>query len=301
MFVLDAYISDFYRSILDLLHGTYTLRIIESFIEIYFNILPWLIISILIQVILIHFIQKGKVSLVIKNKVLAIVVGSLLGLVSPLPTYAAIPIGLALIPLGLPLAAVMAFVIASPLINPSVFFLTATQLGMDIAFARIISAFVISLIGGFLFGYVIKNLEPAMLKLKKVQKDRPFHIELWRSTLFFGKYFTIAIFISAVVKAVVSPEMVNQILGQQIQRSLLVAITLGVPFYSCGGAAIPFVEVLSDMGMDKGAVLAFFIAGPATKLETMYMFKSLLGIKYFLIYLLLTLTGAYVSGFIYSQ
>ncbi len=300
MILLDSYITSLCHWVMDTLNGTYTLRIFQSFFEIYFNILPYLIISILIQVTLIYYIQKGKISLVVKNKALAIIVGSLLGMLSPLPTYAAIPIGVALIPLGLPIAAVMAFIIASPLINPSIFFLTATQLGIEMAMARVIATFIISLTGGFFFGYIIKNLEPTMLKVKKVYKERPFHVELWRSTLFFGKYFTIAIFISAIVKAVVSPEMVNQIMGQHVQRSLLVAITLGVPFYSCGGAAIPFVEVLSDMGMNKGAVLAFFIAGPATKLETMYMFKSILGIKFFLIYLGLTLVGAYFAGLIYA-
>ncbi len=301
MFMLNIQLSDLYRSVLDMLQGTYTLRIIESFIEIYINILPYLIISIIIQVTLSHFIQKGKLNLVIKNKILAIVAGSLLGMLSPLPTFAAIPVGIALIPLGLPIGAVMAFIIASPLINPSVLFLTGTQLGSEIAIARLIAAFAISVAGGLFFGFVLKSLNPKLEKIRKAHSQRPFHIELWRSTLFFGKYFTIAILISAVVKAMVSPEFVTRIMGQHVQRSLLIAITLGVPFYSCGGAAIPFVEVLRDMGMNKGAVLAFFIAGPATKLETMYMFKSLLGIKYFLIYLLLTLSGAYVSGFFYAQ
>jgi uncharacterized membrane protein YraQ (UPF0718 family) len=77
---------------------------------------------------------------------------------------------------------------------------------------------------------------------------------------------------------------------------LLVAIALGVPFYSCGGAAIPFVDVLSDMGMNKGAVLAFFIAGPATKLETLYIFKSLLGIKILIFYVVITVIGAFLAG-----
>ncbi len=71
---------------------------------------------------------------------------------------------------------------------------------------------------------------------------------------------------------------------------------MGVPFYSCGGAAIPLVEVLKDMGMNNGAVLAFFIAGPATKLSTLYIYKSLLGVQALLLFLALTLTGAYVSG-----
>lgn len=299
--MLNIQLSDLYRSVLDMLQGTYTLRIIESFIEIYLNILPYLIISILIQVTLSHYIQNGQIKLVIRNKILSIVAGSLLGMLSPLPTFAAIPVGIALIPMGLPIGAVMAFIIASPLINPSVLFLTWTQLGTEIALARVIATFAISLAGGLFFGFVLKSFNPKLGKIKKVQGQRPFRIELWRSTLFFGKYFTIAILISAVVKAMVSPEFVTQIMGQHVQRSLLIAITLGVPFYSCGGAAIPFVEVLSDMGMSKGAVLAFFIAGPATKLETMYMFKSLIGLRYFLAYLLLTLGGAWVSGLFYSQ
>ena len=94
----------------------------------------------------------------------------------------------------------------------------------------------------------------------------------------------------------ISPDIIKEILGQQITGSLLVGIALGVPFYSCGGAAIPFVEVLSDMGMNKGAVLAFLIAGPATKLGTLYIFKSLLGIKIFAFYMALTLIGAFCAG-----
>jgi uncharacterized membrane protein YraQ (UPF0718 family) len=48
--------------------------------------------------------------------------------------------------------------------------------------------------------------------------------------------------------------------------------------------------------MNKGAVLAFFIAGPATKLETLYIFKSTMGIKVFIYYLVLTVSGAYLAG-----
>jgi uncharacterized membrane protein YraQ (UPF0718 family) len=55
-----------------------------------------------------------------------------------------------------------------------------------------------------------------------------------------------------------------------------------------------------DMGMGKGPVLAFFIAGPATKLETIYAFKSTLGTKMLLLYLGLTLAFAFVAGSVYS-
>ena len=126
--------------------------------------------------------------------------------------------------------------------------------------------------------------------------ERSFLQELNAGLIFFGKHFAIALLISAVVKAIISPEIIKEILGQQITGSLLVGIALGVPFYSCGGAAIPFVEVLSDMGMNKGAVLAFLIAGPATKLGTLYIFKTLLGIKIFIFYLIVTVIGAFLAG-----
>jgi uncharacterized membrane protein YraQ (UPF0718 family) len=204
-------------------------------------------------------------------------------------------------PLGLPLSAVLSFIIASPLINPGVFFLTITQLGGEIAFARVITTFIISAGGGFVSAYLFKNYTLPEFDIKINNTVRPFWYEFWRSSLFIGKYFVISILISAAVKALLSPQFITQILGQHVQRSLLIAIALGVPFYSCGGAAIPFVQVLSDMGMNKGAVLAFFIAGPATKLETMYVFNSVLGLKILIFYLAVTLVGAYLSGVLFAM
>ncbi len=244
-----------------------------------------------------RFTKKKKIVLKIKNSGLAILAASSLGIISPLPTYAAVPIGLSFIPFGVPLAAVIAFVIASPLINPSVFFLTYTQLGMEIALWRITTAFILAITGGFISVHFFKKIALHVANNKNPDKpERNFLQELKAGVVFFGKHFAIALLISAVVKALISPEFINEILGQQITGSLLVGIALGVPFYSCGGAAIPFVEVLSDMGMNKGAVLAFLIAGPATKLGTLYIFKSLLGIKIFIFYLFITVIGAFLAG-----
>jgi len=264
---------------------------------LFVKIAPYLLISILIHVWLVRITKKKRIILKIRNNGLAIVAAASLGIISPLPTYAAVPIGLSFIPFGVPFAAVIAFVIASPLINPSVFFLTYTQLGVEIALWRISTAFILGVAGGFISLYLLKNVMPAWAMEK--EPDRPgrsFLQELKRGLLFFGKHFAAALLISAIVKALISPEFITQILGKQITGSLLVAIALGVPFYSCGGAAIPFVEVLSDLGMNKGAVLAFLIAGPATKLGTLYIFQSLLGIKIFVFYFIVTVCGAFLAG-----
>ncbi len=256
-----------------------------------------MLISIFIHVWLIRITKKRGIILKVKNSGIAILAAALLGIISPLPTYAAVPIGLSFIPFGVSFAAVIAFVIASPLINPSVFFLTFTQLGWDIALWRTVAAFIIAITGGYISLYLFKRMASSLpIQRRPDRPERSFIQELNAGLMFFGKYFAFALLISALVKALISPEFIKEILGQQITGSLLVGIALGVPFYSCGGAAIPFVEVLSDMGMNKGAVLAFFIAGPATKLETLYIFKSLLGIKIFIFYVLITIIGAFMAG-----
>ena len=88
-------------------------------------------------------------------------------------------------------------------------------------------------------------------------------------------------------------------LGGDANSSTLVAIALGIPFYTCGGAAIPFIETLMQMGMNKGAVLAF-VSGPATKAETFYAYNKLLGKTVLLFYLSLTLLFSYFAGIVYS-
>ena len=79
----------------------------------------------------------------------------------------------------------------------------------------------------------------------------------------------------------------------------MAAIALGVPFYSCGGAAIPLVRVLGEMGMNRGAILAFFIAGPSTKIETLVAYKSVMGFRFLIFYLIITLSGAFIGGFLF--
>ncbi|MBN2414145.1 permease [candidate division KSB1 bacterium] len=293
-------INEVYFYLLNLFQGTYTLRILESFFELLIDIAPYFFISILIQCLLNRLIHKKSITIKIKSENLSIFAAGILGLLSPMPTYAAVPVGLSFVSLGVPASTVISFIIASPLLNPSVFFLTLTQLGFKIAIARLVAAYMLAVLGGFLFGRFMRSF---VIKQEVKLKDqftprRSFIKNFYRASVFLGKYFLIALLISASVKALVSPAWISKIMGPYIQKSLIIAIALGIPFYSCGGAAIPIIEVLRDMGMNDGAILAFFIAGPATKIETIYIFKSMLGSKIFIFYLFVTIIGAYFSGLI---
>jgi uncharacterized membrane protein YraQ (UPF0718 family) len=138
------------------------------------------------------------------------------------------------------------------------------------------------------------------IPINKPSPQRTLLMDIYQNTKYVAKYFSIAILLSAAVKALVPPEAIAGLLGANAKASTLIAMGMGVPFYSCGGAAIPFIETLMELGMSKGATLAFFTAGPATKLETLYAFKSLLGAKVLFFYLSLTFVFSYIAGLVYS-
>lgn len=291
---------DFYYQIQDLFRNTYTGRIVTNFFQLMIIVGPFFLVSIFLNVIIRSFLIKKQIKFKPKNEPAVLLIAGVLGLVSPFPTYIAVPMGMSFVAAGLPAGAIVAFMISSPLMNPGIFILTLSQLGWEIALSRVISAYLLAITAGFLSGLIWKQLRPRQpIDSEKVfPSKRPVWMEFKRSLLFLGKYFGIALFLSAVVKALVPAEMIGRLLGGHANMSLVIAVAMGVPFYSCGGAAIPLVQVLSEMGMNKGAVLAFFIAGPSTKLETIYVYKSMLGVKFLLLYLGFMFLGATLSGFI---
>lgn len=294
--------NDLYYTIADLFRGTYTGLFVCTFFKYAVQIGPYFLIAVFLNVFLKIYISRKNIQFQKTHTVLTIPIATIIGIVSPLPTYLAFPMGLSLHACGLPLGAVVAFMIASPLLNPGIFILTYTQLGWEIAIARLISVLLISLSGGFLAQVLLKHFQflyhPNESSLKV--KSHPFGVELKRSLLFMGKYMLIALLLSSFVRAFVPDEMIGRLLGGQASTNLLAALVMGVPFYSCGGAAIPLVQVLSEMGMNKGAVLTFLLSGPTTKMETLAVYKSMIGIKLTFVFIGFNLASSLLCGALLS-
>jgi len=73
-----------------------------------------------------------------------------------------------------------------------------------------------------------------------------------------------------------------------------------VPFYQCSGASIPVMQTLAGLGLSQGAVLAFFISGPATKLSSMYALREAFGLRFLLFFAGYALAGAFAAGMIFN-
>jgi uncharacterized protein len=103
-----------------------------------------------------------------RHGLLGILFTTCLGAFSPFCSFTVIPLIRRLLRAGVPLAAVMSFWIASPAMDPAIFALTAAQIGIPLATARLLGALVLS-IGA---GLVVLALERRGL-LRDVLRRQP--------------------------------------------------------------------------------------------------------------------------------
>ncbi|MFN3616081.1 MAG: permease, partial [Rubrimonas sp.] len=78
-----------------------------------------------------------------------VVAAAVVGALSPFCSCGVIPLIAALLAMGVPLAPVMAFWLASPVMDPAMFALTTATLGLDFAIAKTVAAVGLGLLGGF--------------------------------------------------------------------------------------------------------------------------------------------------------
>jgi len=89
--------------------------------------------------------------------VIAIILATLVGAFSPLCSCSVIPVVAALLIGGVPLAPVMSFWLASPSMDPEIFFLSVSTLGWELAIWRLAATLIMSLGAGFAIHYIVQR------------------------------------------------------------------------------------------------------------------------------------------------
>ena len=113
-----------------------------------------------------------------------------------------------------------------------------------------------------------------------------------------GPYFLLGILLSALFQRYVPADAFASLFVNNRGFRLLMAATIGVPLYACGGGTIPLLQQWLASGMSMGSAAAFMITGPATKITNLGALKIVLGIKHFMMYLEFVMVFALLSGFI---
>ena len=103
---------------------------------------------------------------------------------------------------------------------------------------------------------------------------------------------------SALFQRYVPADRFVALFGRQEGFGVLMAATLGVPLYACGGGTIPLLQQWLLSGMSMGSASAFMLTGPATKITNLGALKIVLGVRHFVYYLAFVIVFAMGTGWV---
>jgi uncharacterized membrane protein YraQ (UPF0718 family) len=259
------------------------------------------------------------------NTIAAIVAGSLTGAISPFCSCGVIPVIAGMLASGVPLAPVMAFCIASPIMDPEMFILTAAGINLNFAIAKTITAIGMGLLSGFTIlslqklGYVRQPLKKVtgsgysqpsfnpQLPIKiswrfwqESKRKKEFRSQIKTNGLFLGKWMTLAFFFESMMVAYISAGWVAGLIGTGSTLAIPASAIIGIPAYMNGYAAIPLISGLMELGMTPGAALSFATAGAVSSIPAALAVYALVKRSVFLVYIALGLTGSLIAGYFYQ-
>lgn len=236
--------------------------------------------------------------------IVGIVIASALGIASPLCMYGTIPIAASFSQSGITADGsctadrgcrddwLAAFMMSSILLNPQLIIYSAA-LGVPALTVRILSCFLCGIFAGGLIR-IFYNHQPFFNFHgfeEPVSRDTDpnllfrFLKNLGRNVKATGWYFLAGIALSALFQRYVPTDVMTGVFGGNEAFGILMAATIGVPLYACGGGTIPLLQAWLMDGMSLGSAAAFMITGPATKITNLGAVKIVLGMKRFALYL----------------
>ena len=241
-----------------------------------------------------------------KLGVLGVIPASILGIASPLCMYGTIPLAASFSRSGIRDDWLAAFMMSSILLNPQLI-LYSTALGSVALTVRLVSCFVCGVVAGLLIRLFYRNKsffnftgfdEPhnhdtdpnLFLRLIK---------NIGRNIKATALWFLIGLLLSALFQRYVPADSFAKLFGEGNEGfGVLMAATIGVPLYACGGGTIPLLREWLYSGMSMGSAAAFMLTGPSTKITNLGALKIVLGVKRFLLYLAFVIVFSLLTGFI---
>ena len=232
-----------------------------------------------------------------------IIPACVLGIASPLCMYGTIPIAASFRKQGMREDWLAAFMMASILLNPQLIIYSAA-LGITVMSVRIITCFLCGCAADLLVFAFCRNKDFFSFDGFEERASRDTHqnllirflLNFWRNAKATGIYFLFGILLSALFQRYVPQDLMVNVFGGNEAWGVLMAATIGVPLYACGGGTIPLLQQWLWEGMSVGSAAAFMITGPATKITNLGALKIAMGWKRFALYILFVMMFSFLCG-----
>lgn len=235
--------------------------------------------------------------------IVGIFAASALGIASPLCMYGTIPIAASFSKSGMKDDWLAAFMMSSILLNPQLIIYSAA-LGQTALIVRILSCFLCGSLAGVLvrvFYHDRSFFDFSGFEEPKSRDTDPnlclrFLKNFGRNIKATGGWFFMGIVLSALFQRYVPADVMTDLFGGNQAFGVLMAVTIGVPLYACGGGTIPLLQGWLLDGMSMGSAAAFMITGPATKITNLGAVKIVLGVRRFALYMVYVILFSFLAG-----
>ena len=234
-----------------------------------------------------------------------ILAASALGIASPLCMYGTIPLAASFSQGGMRDDWLAAFMMSSILLNPQLIVYSAA-LGGTVLAVRILTCLVCGVAAGLLVRlwyrerafFDFSGFSPAASRDIHRNPLVRYLKNLGRNLRATGPYFLAGVALSALFQRYVPAQAMTALFGGNEAFGVLMAATIGVPLYACGGGTIPLLQQWLWEGMSVGSAASFMLTGPATKITNLGALKIVLGMRRFLLYLLFVMVFSFGAGLV---
>lgn len=281
------------------------------------DVSPWLVVSLLLAGLLRQFLNPAKFQRALGNRGLsAVVKATLSGMLLPICSCGVIPLGLGMYYTGAYLGPTLAFMVATPIINPAAILLAYGLLGPEIATIYLAAGFLVPVLigvtGNLLAG---KELHVSGMDAGSEQPrlEAEQGIRIGRKLLrglkwgvfelgtMVGKYIVFGVALAGVLIAAVPKHLIQSYLGDPGMMSVFGIAAIGAVMYVCAVGHIPFVAALVGSGAAPGIAVTFLMAGAATNLPEMISIYKLIGKRALVIYSSLVVSTSMGVGWLTNQ
>ncbi|KUK54147.1 MAG: putative permease [Desulfotomaculum sp. 46_296] len=274
----------------------------------------WLVISFILAGLLHNLLSAGRLMDMLGNtKISSLIKATVSGMLLPICSCGVIPLGLGLYYSGACLGPTLAFMTATPIINPAAVLLAYGFLGPRIATVYLICGFMIPLIigvaGNKFAGPELKapGIDDAVEMVKLEDSQRSGLAEKLWSGLQWGfidlgltvsKYVCFGILLAGLIISFVPVAFIQKYLGNPGMLSIATIAVLGAVMYVCAVGHIPFIAALVASGAAPGLAITFLITGVATNLPELISIYKLIGKRAAVIYFSVLVGFSFLAGYL---
>ncbi|WP_277036449.1 permease [Turicimonas muris] len=254
------------------------------------------------------------------NKFLSACCGALLGGVTPFCSCSTIPLFVGFVKSKAPFSTSIAFLLASPIMNPAIITLMGVFFGIKTAILYGLCTFIFAVLCGLVlekFGFEKEIYDISItggkeesqmwseltgtfgMRLKTVIQTSIFNSLLLLRKVF--PYLLVGTAIGALIHGFLPVSVVQKVGGIPAWFSVPAAALIGIPLYIRTETIIPMATILQSVGLGPGVLVSLMIGGGGASLPEVSLLSSIFTKKMLAAFLISVFAVACATGFIFNS